>query len=175
MDASVVTTTAPWSDMQKLVLSYSTCEVPALDTFLSMDDVDPAAMSIINEIATLFTCQQPTSALVRRRAGEGRRPFCKTIPAGCTLNDDVTPDQFAQTTNDIETGKIQQTLSGKQHVCNNDAELHRPISLPTSATRSRRPRAISTTRTAAGLIPGASSSAPPPRFTEATLGSSVFV
>lgn len=119
MDASVVTTSAPWSEMQKLIASYTTCECQP-DTFLSMDAVTPQAMGIINEVASLFDCQQPTSALLAAAQAKDVATV-KSILAGCTLKADVTPDQFEETADDVET-TVQQTMAGK-HVCNNDALL----------------------------------------------------
>ena len=161
MDPSVVTTTAPWAQMQKLVTSYTSCECQP-DTFLSMDDVDPAAMGIVNEVASLFTCAQPTTALVAAAQAKDVDQV-KTILAGCTLNDDVTPDQFASTTSDIET-KVEQTMSGK-HVCNNDAQLQADLFTHFRDAKSAPACPIRAwTRTVANSRP--CSSAPPRKFTE---------
>jgi hypothetical protein len=119
MDPNVVTTTAPWSEMQKLVTTYESCECQP-DTFLSLDAVTPNALPIVNEVASLFDCQQPVTDLLAAAKAKNVDQV-KDILAGCTLKPDVSLEDFEKTAADVETA-VKSTLSGK-HVCNNDALL----------------------------------------------------
>lgn len=119
MPDAVVTTKGTKAEMDALVAAYAACECES-DAFLSLDQVNPQVFEIVNEVAALFTCAEPTEALVAAAKAKDLDGV-KRILAGCSLKSDVTPADVEETTADIET-KVKTTLAGK-HVCNNDAQL----------------------------------------------------
>lgn len=119
MADAVVTATGTKAQIDELVAAYGSCECES-DAFLSLDEVNPQVFAIVNEIAALFTCAEPTEALVAAAKAKDLAGV-KRILAGCSLKSDTTPADIAKTTSDIET-KVKATLAGK-HVCNNDAQL----------------------------------------------------
>lgn len=119
MADAIVTTKGTKAEMDALVAAYASCECES-DAFLSLDQVNPQVFEIVNEVAGLFDCAEPTEALLAAAKAKDLAAV-KRILAGCSLKSDVGPADIEKTTADIET-KVKTTLAGK-HVCNNDAQL----------------------------------------------------
>lgn len=119
VDPSVVSVSAPWSEMKKLVSSYQSCGCDE-SQFLGLDTIDGAGKGLLEKLAPILECPDGSDALLLALK-ERRFEDAKRITMQCRLKEGVTTEQLEQAVADVDA-QVRQTFA-EHHVCNNDALL----------------------------------------------------
>jgi hypothetical protein len=120
MNPKVVTTSAPWSEMKKLVASFESCGCNP-DDFLGLDTIDEEGKVILEKLMPVLTCPDGSEDELLLSLKEKRWDDAKEIVTQCRIRDGATPTEIARAASAFEK-QVRDTYAAK-HVCNNNALL----------------------------------------------------